>query len=126
MKRGKSPLGDAVAVWRMNGDEADLQVNGDVRLGVELDEVDAEASQARGGDGLAARFERGHLVAGDDSLCLTGSEMTFCARVSGLGNAPDAALFARDDRDDRYADILTVQNGRLEYLWRTTPSETRA
>jgi len=56
----RSPLDDAAAVWHMadTGDSAgvrDLELHGDVRLGVPLDEAERAASGARGGDGKAAR-----------------------------------------------------------------------
>ena len=64
------PWDDAVAVWHMAGpddsagDNSRLTVHGEVTVGTSLDEGDAAASRARGGDGIAADIRGGWLAAG--------------------------------------------------------------
>ncbi|MCX5670522.1 MAG: LamG domain-containing protein, partial [Planctomycetota bacterium] len=107
----------AVAVWHMAkvkdsvGKSAPLAIEGKVELGVELTGPEREASVRCGGDGRAARFEGGWLVAGrgaNEALNLTGHALTICLRLrdpsgkwaAGLlskkGNAKNYNLFAWD------------------------------
>jgi len=70
MVAAASPWDDAVAVWHMAGpedsagDDSRLTVHGEVMLGTKLDDSDAAASRARGGDGVAADIRGGWLAAG--------------------------------------------------------------
>ena len=129
-----SPFDDAAAVWHMAGAEASagkdaaLAVHGKVTLGVELQGAEREASLRRGGDGRVARFEGGYLragAAGNRPVSLTGKEMTLCIRLQDPSGRWDAPLFARDDKDDKYGNMLYGRDGRLHYVWRTEPAERR-
>jgi hypothetical protein len=67
---GKSPFGDAIAVWHMRdardagGKNSALTVKGDVKLGVELKGAERRSSLETGGDGRAAELRGGYLTAG--------------------------------------------------------------
>ena len=67
---GRTPLTDAVAVWHMAdshdsaGANSVLKVEGQVKLGIELEGANREASLARGGDGKVAELAGGWLNPG--------------------------------------------------------------
>jgi len=147
----KPPFEDAAAVWHMDGDDGAaaagvrLTVRGKVRLGVELEGAEREESLRRGGDGRAAEFDGGYLVAGEgatEALRLSGDRMTLCLRYKTLPGGPNVPLFARNAPHDPFGRILypaplnipaagypqVKRIGKvdaLEYLWRTTPLEER-
>lgn len=99
-----APFGDAVAVWHF-ADLADacaphgtLEPTGAVEAGVALTGEERDASLARGGDGLAARFEGGYLSAGQgagDELRLTGMAMTLCVRFRLDAGVTDTPLLSK-------------------------------
>ena len=156
--KGDSPFADAAALWHM-GDLSDsagkgpLTVHQNVKIGVELTGGDREASLERGGDGYAAEFHGGHLVAGaeaEEQFRLTGKEMTFCIRLKDSSGQWNSHLFGRYDREDPLSIILGAddvekkpfllghpyylfsdeQDTRtagsravLQYSWRTKPVE---
>ena len=107
---GKSPFDDAIAVWHMAdlndsaGDNSALTIHGDVKMGVELEGMDFEASLKRGGDGRAAKFNGGYLSAeqgADGELNLTGKEMTMCIRLRDTSGAWDSPLFGKYGGDHK-------------------------
>jgi hypothetical protein len=129
-----SPLNDAAAVWHMAGasdaagKDAALTVQGKVTLGVELQGAERQASLRRGGDGRVARFEGGCLRAGEAGnrqVSLRGKEMTLCVRLQDSSGRWDALLFGKDDKDDKFGNMLYGREGRLHYVWRTEPAELR-
>lgn len=67
------PFLDATREWHMSdganaaGAKGNLQARGEIRWGVPLDGAEREASLARGGDGMVARFDGGHLALADDA-----------------------------------------------------------
>lgn len=94
----------AVAAWHLGGPEdsagkvGPLASTGQVRLGVELTGADREASVRRGGDGRAAQFEGGWLVAGKDgqqALNLTGQALTICLRLRDPSGRWAAGLLSK-------------------------------
>ena len=152
LKDPKSVFADAVVAWHMGdldestGIKCPLTIVGDVEVGVELQDVEREASLRRGGDGKVARFNGGYLMAGRDAgkaLDLTGKkEMTLGIRLRDPEGRWDAPLFARYDPEDNLANILyctrvnrdfisyettkRVKEGKaLEFLWRTEPIQSR-
>jgi sucrose-6-phosphate hydrolase SacC (GH32 family) len=99
--RAASPLDDAIGLWHFSdtANSADpgvpLGVEGDVRLGVALDESGVVNSRLRGGDGAVADFSQGGwLNAGlgtNNALDVKGRELTYYLRLrdpSGTWNAP--------------------------------------
>ena len=100
MHTEKSPFSDAVAVWHMAdlndsaGDNCPLTIHGDVEVGAALTGAAREDSMTRGGDGYAAEFKGGYLIAGQDAegaVNLSGKAMTFCIRMRdplGRWNSP--------------------------------------
>lgn len=93
-----SAFRDAVAAWHFAGagDAAGLRpltARGDVRLGVELEGEEREASLARGGDGRAARFDGGHFEIGGPAFDPAGAEFTLLLRVRDDDGSWDAPLF---------------------------------
>jgi hypothetical protein len=130
-----SPMDDALVVWRMNGSKGpaggpvQLDVVGQVKLGVELSGADREASLRRGGDGRIAEFENGYLRAAFSAarpLALTGQEMTLCVRLQDATGSWAAPLLSHEAPGDEYANILYGRDGSLHYAWRTEPIERRA
>ena len=151
----KAIFADAEAVWHM-ADLSDsvgnsrLAIHGDVKVGVELEETERKASIKRGGDGYAAEFRGGYLIA-DGEVNLTGKEMTICIRIRESSGKWDAPIFSRYDRDDRLSNILCgvdantkpflfnspyymfakkgespsakASKAILEFMWRTRPEE---
>lgn len=99
--KGSSSFADVVALWHMadlsdSAGRSPLTVHGDVKVGVRLTGRDREASLERGGDGCAAEFRGGYLVAGvaaEELLNLTGKEMTFCIRLMDAQAKWNAHLF---------------------------------
>ena len=128
-----SAFDDAVAAWHMAGFKDSvanrpLTAHGKVELGIELDGAEREASLQRGGNGRAARFDGGYLVADDkagEELTLSGKEMTLCIRMRDPEGRWNAPLFAADDKESAFGPILGGKGGRLEYLWRTSSLEDR-
>lgn len=112
---------DATAAWHL----ADLQsidqqspftLRGDVTLGVLLAGADREASLARGGDGRAARFDRGFLDAGqggDNRLQLKGSALSALIRFLPDENLAGAELFAKHGGHTRTLFNLFSSRGDL-------------
>ena len=101
---------DAVAVWHFSGigsfdGNNPLRVHGAVKLGVELQGVEREASQVRGGDGKAAEFSGGWLEVGqggDGRLNLKGNAMTLLLRLRNYsGKWSSSQLFCQDDGHGR-------------------------
>ena len=125
MHTEKSPFSDAVAVWHMAdlndsaGDNCPLTIHGDVEVGAALTGAAREDSMTRGGDGYAAEFKGGYLIAGQDAegaVNLSGKAMTFCIRMRdplGRWNSP---LFGRYDRDDPLGGILYCVDGDTKPL----------
>jgi len=105
-----SPFADAVAVWHMadardaTEPRSDLAAVGDAQLGVPLEGAEREASLARGGDGLVARFAGGYLAAGQGAggeLNLTGKALTMCLRVRDPSGRWDTPLFSKHGGHER-------------------------
>lgn len=69
----KAPTEDAAYLWQMAdasnvaGTAGGLKAHGAVTFGVRLEGSERKASLARGGDGLAARFEGGYLALANDA-----------------------------------------------------------
>jgi hypothetical protein len=148
---GRSPFKDAVAVWHLAdqgeqaGERTRLTVQGNVKLGVNLEGPERGASLRRGGDGRVAEFDGGYLIAGEkaaEALRLDGDKMTFCMRVRNSSDQWAAPLFARHAPDDEFGKILyaaplnldvigysqfqRIKEGKaIEFLWRTTPLKER-
>ncbi len=144
-------LDTATAFWHMDDDNRQstdnsrLTLHGTVELGVALEGAEREASLRRGGNGIIAQFDGGHLIVGLDAadpLRLTGDTMTFAIRVRDQDGTWDTPLFARHAPDDTYGSILhpaklnthivgysqskRIKHGTaIEYLWRTTPLTER-
>lgn len=138
-----SPFRDAVAVWHMGSPanaiepNCPLTVKGDVTLGVELTGADREASLRRGGDGRAARFSGGLIVAGQDAVApfkVTGKQMTLCLRIRDPEGRWNTGLLARRNPSPLSQSILSctkidpeglflrearrIHDGRaVEFLW---------
>ena len=106
--KGSSSFADVVALWHMadlsdSAGKSPLTVHGDVKVGVRLTGRGRGASLERGGDGCAAEFQGGYLVAGVDAeepLNLTGKEMTFCIRLMDAQVKWNAHLFGTYDGED--------------------------
>jgi sucrose-6-phosphate hydrolase SacC (GH32 family) len=80
---------DAVAAWNladandMTAENSQLNIHGDVKF-IKLEGAEAEASKARGGDGIAAQFNGGWLDAGqgvNEELNLTGKNISVLVRL---------------------------------------------
>ena len=107
----KSPLDDAVVVWHMadardsTGTNGALQVQGKVKLGVELTGAERDASLRRGGDGRVAQFDGGWLVAGKgahEALNLTGPALTICLRLRDPSGRWAAGLLSKKGETKNY------------------------
>lgn len=122
--KSHSAFEDAVAVWHM-ADADGVTVHGDAALGIALDGAERDASLARGGDGRVARVNGGWIAVGDESLKVAGPEMTLCMRLNDTAKAWDAPLFAKDNPRDAHGAVLSAGDGRLRYVWRTTPAAER-
>jgi hypothetical protein len=123
----------------------DLARAGDVKLGVALQGEERGASLRRGGDGRAARFDGGYLVAGQgpgNPPALSGREATLCVRLFLPAGTTSAPLLGRHDPEDPLGEILsrvrvdrrqlsyeasrkTPQGETIEFAWRTEPLERR-
>jgi len=145
------PLEDAVAVWHMAdadgqaAERARLTVRDNVKLGVNLEGSEREASLRRGGDGRVAEFGGGYLIAGEgaaEAIHVSGDKMTFCIRLRDPAGKWDSPLFARHAPNDELGKILyaarlnkqvvgfpqakRIKEGKaVEFLWRTTPLKER-
>ena len=115
---------DAVAVWHFSGigsfdGKNPLRVHGAVKLGVELQGVEREASQVRGGDGKAAEFSGGWLEVGqggDGRLNLKGNAMTLLLRLRNYsGKWSSSQLFCQDDGHGRLVYNLFIKSDRLGF-----------
>lgn len=124
-----SPLDDALALWHMDGpvdasgSKIALTVHGNVSLGVELAGEDAEASKQRGGDGKAAKFERGsYLSAGgaNDKLSLSGRKATIALRVKSESGNWDCPVLAKHGGHGRLAYNIYSTRDRLGCEFRTS------
>lgn len=124
-----SAFRDAVALWQMqdlNGAGAaasHLSITGDVEVGVQLDGADLQASLARGGDGLVARFRGGYLTAvAPAPIQLDGKKhASICLRLRDTSRAWKAPLLATADPSDALANLIYANGTDLFYRWRTTP-----
>lgn len=114
IEAGRILFTDAVAVWHM-ADLSDtagnmaLTVHGDVKLGIELNGSERDASIKRGGDGYYAEFNGGYLVAGQDTdqeFSLTDKKMTMCIRMRAPLGKWNMPLFGKYDRDDSLSGFL--------------------
>lgn len=100
----------AVAFWPMAdardviGADSALAPRGEVRLGVELPEMERAASRARGGDGVVAELTHGWLDAGDGidgELQFDGKAFTAAIRLQApSGRWTTRGLFARGGGHD--------------------------
>ncbi len=106
----RGPFDDAVAVWSMAGLEdsagrsSRLTPSGTVEVGIELTGEERDASLRRGGDGRAARFDGGHLSAGQGAggeLNLAGSALSVCVRLRDPSGAWDSPLFSKHGGHER-------------------------
>ncbi|MHB0959121.1 MAG: LamG-like jellyroll fold domain-containing protein [Pirellulaceae bacterium] len=142
------PWADAAVVWHMDGahrasgPSSDLVSHGQVRLGVELQGEEREASLCRGGDGRVAVFEEGYLVAGNapGRPALDGSrEMTLCMRIRDPRGSWDSPLLSTARSGEETSGILygaqldrsqigfretdrIREDTSLEFLWRANLS----
>ena len=100
----QSPWSDAVAVWHMAdphdsaGADSVLKVEGQVKLGVELQGADREASLARGGDGKVAELAGGWLNPGlgaGGEINLRGQAMTMCIRLRDPSGQWNRGIFSK-------------------------------
>lgn len=136
-----SPFRNAVKVWNF-ADDAGLKANGAVKMGVKLKNKDRAASLVRGGDGYAADFSGGWLVA-DSGVKVTGKQMTLLMRARDPGGNWKGTLLARQSPGYPYANLLygsqldlkklgfrernRMKDGRsIEFLWRTAPLTEQA
>ncbi len=146
-----SPFEDAVAVWHMADTDgqaaqrARLTIRDSVKLGVNLEGPQWEASLRRGGDGRVAEFGGGYLIVGEEAaeaLHLGGDKMTLCIRLRDSAGKWDVPLFARHAPNDPFGKILypaplnkamvgfpqlhrIKEDKAVEFLWRTTPLKDR-
>jgi beta-fructofuranosidase len=139
----KSIFDDSIVSWHMDNLN-DLKAIGNVIVGVELQDMEREASLRRGGDGRIARFNGGYLIAGQDKeIDLDGKkEMTLCIRLCDIEGNWNSPIFARYDLEDNLSKILycaqvnrnfisyetakRIQDGKsLEFTWRTEPLQNR-
>jgi len=135
-----SPFSDAVKVWHF-ANKAGLKSEGAVKTGVRLKGEDKAASLKIGGDGFAAEFNGGFLVA-DSGVKVTDKQMTLLVRAKSTDGQWKGTLLARQDNGDSYANLLygssldlqrlgarerkRMKDGRsIEYLWQTTPLAER-
>lgn len=88
-----SPL--STALWHLNlAKTADLSLEGQVTPDVPLQESERSASLARGGDGVAARFDGGIArVKLPSKITMSASGLSWCIRVKPAGNRLDGGLF---------------------------------
>jgi hypothetical protein len=107
---GGLPWHDAAALWQMAdlgnaiAQSARLEPGGNVRLGVELEGVAADASRRRGGDGLVAQCDVGWLATVSDAqsqLEISGPAATIAVRLRDPSGRWDAGLFAQRGADGR-------------------------
>ena len=119
-----SPFADAVAIWHLAdqhdtaGADSVLQPNGDVLFGVELEGREREESLQRGGNGKVADFRGGWLSAGQGNqgeLNLSGTAMTFCARLRDPSGKWSGPIFSRHGGHARlsYNLFATTLHGRM-------------
>ena len=146
-----SPFQDAVVSWHMNGlnssegDESQLTVQGNVKLGVDLLDTERSDSMQRLGDGQVAVFDGGYLLAGEgaeQALDLRGDKMSLCFRFRNTSGCADAPLLSRNVPNDQHSNLLyttplnmnlvrypyldrTRDENELEFRWRTTPLKER-
>ena len=107
---GDTPFNDAVAVWHFGDGKNSahpLTIHGAVQLGVALDSDERAASQARGGDGKAARFDGGYLEIGGPALDPPGAEFTLLLLLrvrdpQGQWNAPLFGSYGGDSAASLY------------------------
>ena len=101
---GQPPFADAVAVWHMAdvhdsaGANSVLKVEDQVKLGIELQGAEREASLARGGDGKVAELAGGWLNPGlgaGGELNLRGSAMTLCIRLRDPSGQWGRGIFSK-------------------------------
>ncbi len=101
---GRTPLTDAVAVWHMAdshdsaGANSVLKVEGQVKLGIELEGANREASLARGGDGKVAELAGGWLNPGlgaGGEVNLRGQAMTLCIRLRDPSGQWNRGIFSK-------------------------------
>ncbi|MDA1120403.1 MAG: hypothetical protein O2887_07905 [Bacteroidetes bacterium] len=126
-----SPFNDAAALWAMRDlqsaseNDVGLVPQGKVEVGVKLKEEEIQASEARGGDGYAARFDGGYFLTGGAGLQLTGQEMTLLMRVKDEDEKWESPLFARHDQDNKFSQIIYGTGKKLNYLWQTETGDKR-
>ena len=108
-------LSSASAVWRMaaakdsSEGNASLRPFGDVRLGIELEGAEREASSQRGGDGKVAAFNGGYLLLEDaaEKADLNGSKaMTLSMRIRDTEGRWDTPLLSQNRPGDESSEIL--------------------
>ncbi|OAM88333.1 GH32 C-terminal domain-containing protein [Termitidicoccus mucosus] len=116
-------LADALAVWHMDArnlpagvaGSASPAVAGKVALGRALDTVARDASLARGGDGLAARFDGGFLDAGP-ALQPRGDRLTLLIRVKpDTVRLPNGELFCKRSGHEKTTFNLYSLNGSVGF-----------
>ncbi|MDR0352394.1 MAG: GH32 C-terminal domain-containing protein [Opitutaceae bacterium] len=112
-------LASAFAVWHMDAANrpaaASPAVNGRVALGRPLAAADRAASLARGGDGLAARFDGGHLDAGP-AFQPRGDQLTLLLRVKpDAARLPNGELFCKRQGHDKTTFNLYSNTGALGF-----------
>jgi len=102
---------DAIAAWSfsdmndMTATNSRLKKYGNVEF-IQLSPTEAEASKARGGDGIAAKFNGGWLDAGqgiDNELNLTGKNITILVRVKPQHVKGFTPLIAKAGNDQNIA-----------------------
>ena len=134
------PFHDAVALWHMadSNNSADRNVRlvsgGDVRLGVKLEGVAADASRRRGGDARAAQCDTGWLATAhgeQNRLDLSGSATTIALRIRDPSGRWDAGLFSQGGNHGRWgcrlfaADLGSGMNLRFERRTGKTENVTK-
>ncbi|MCX6872777.1 MAG: GH32 C-terminal domain-containing protein [Verrucomicrobia bacterium] len=101
---GQTPFANAVAVWHMadshdsSGADSVLKIEGQVKLGIELQGAEREASLARGGDGKVAELAGGWLIPGlgaGGELNLRGQAMTMCIRLRDPSGQWNRGIFSK-------------------------------
>ena len=86
------------------GDEAQLTVQGNVKLGVDLLDPERSDSMKRIGDGQVAVFDGGYLLAGEGAekaLDLRSDKMSLCFRFRNNSGGGDAPLLSRTVPNDQ-------------------------
>ena len=108
----------ALATWHMN-DECDAQgafplvVHGAVELGVPLAGEDMEASVARGGDGMVARFSGGYLdLSNDAEFALGDGHFTIALRMCDPGGLWQYPILGSYGSDREVSVALRALDGR--------------